>query len=63
LEAEEFEDESSDESRDAVKARERLVTEVPVFDEEKTRELIPEMMEEYRGHWLEEDEAKQQELV
>lgn len=40
------------------KARERVVTEVPVFDEEKTRELMAEMMEEYRGHWLEEDEAR-----
>ena len=58
MEAEEFEDESSDEGRDAGKARERVVTEVPVFDEEKTRELMAEMMEEYRGHWLEEDEAR-----
>ena len=36
---------------------------MPVFDEEKTRDLITEMLEESRGHWLEEDEARQQELV
>jgi hypothetical protein len=31
---------------------------VPVFDEEKTKDLIADMMEEYRGHWLEEDEVR-----
>ena len=36
---------------------------MPVFDEEATRELIAEMLEEYRGHWLAEDEARYQELI
>jgi hypothetical protein len=40
-----------------------VATQVPVFDEEKTRDLITEMLEESRGHWLEEDEARQQEVV
>jgi hypothetical protein len=36
---------------------------VPVFDEEKMRDLMADMMEEYRGRWLEEDEVRQHELV
>lgn len=65
-------EDESEEGRDTGRARERVVrvakntntiTEVPVFDEEKTRELMAEMLEEYRGHWLEEDELRQHELV
>ena len=63
LEAEESEGESEDDGRYAGRAPEQVVTQVPVFDEEKTRDLITAMLEESRGQWLEEDEARQQELV